>query len=145
MQAWHENEKFDFTFQNAHDLVQARDSSTEETIKRSLKTRLNSSDVFLVLVGQSTKNLYKYVRWEIEVAIELNIPIIVVNLDKARSINYDLCPPILRDQLAIHVPFGSKIIDYSIRNWPSSAKSHKSKGESGPYSYKQSVYDELGL
>lgn len=145
MQAWHANEKFDFTFVNAHDITQARDSSTEETIKRSLRTRLKASDVFIVLVGKSTQNLYKFVRWEIEVAIEMGLPIIVVNLDNKRSINTDLCPPILRNELAIHVPFGHKIIDYAIRNWPSGSKQHKEKGDTGPYSYVDSVYNSLGL
>lgn len=145
MQAWHENVKFDFTFINAHDMTQARDTSTEETIKRSLRTRLNASDVFIVLIGKSTQNLYKFVRWEIEVAIEMGLPIIAVNLDGKRSTNTDLCPPILRNKLAIHVPFGPKIIDYAIRNWPSGSKQYKEEGKTVPYSYVDSVYKSLGL
>ncbi len=145
MQAWHVNEKFDFTFKNAHDLMQARDSSTEATIKRSLRTRLKASDVLVVLVGESTKNLYKFVRWEIEVAIELGLSIIVVNLDKKRTINLDLCPPILRNKLAIHVPFSSKIINYAIKNWPSIAARYRIAGKSGPYSYTDTVYNSLGI
>lgn len=145
MQAWHENESFDFTFKNAHDLAQARDTSSEETIKKSLRLRLNASDVFIVLIGQSTKHLYKFVRWEIEVAISMGIPIIAVNLDKSRSMNSTLCPPILKNELVIHVPFGHKIINYAIKNWPSSYKSHVAKGNKEAYGYKNSVYEELGL
>lgn len=145
MQAWHKNDKFDFTFNNAHDITQARDTSTEETIKRSLRTRLNASDIFIVLVGESTQNLYKFVRWEIEVAVEMRLPIIVVNLDNKRSINENLCPPILRNELAIHVPFGHKIIDYAIRDWPSNATQLKRQGKTGPYYYNESVYQNLGL
>jgi hypothetical protein len=145
MQAWHVNERFDFTFHNAHDITQARDTSSEETIKRSLRTRLNASAVFLVLVGQSTKNLYKYVRWEMDVALEMKIPIIAVNLDGKRSLNAELCPPILKDELVIHIPFGHKIIDYAIKDWPSSYRRHLSRADSGPYYYLQSVYDQLGL
>jgi len=145
MQAWHANENFDFTFVNAHDITQARDTSTEETIKRSLKTRLNASDVFIVLVGKSTQNLYKFVRWEIEVAIDMGLPIVVVNLDNKRAINNDLCPPILRNQLAIHVPFGHKIIDFAIRYWPSWSKKHRQDGKAGPFYYEESVYNNLGL
>lgn len=145
MSAWHENENFDFTFINAHNITQARDSSTEETIKRSLRTRLNSSDVFIVLVGQNTKNLYKFVRWEIEVAIEKELPIIVVNLDKKKTFNQELCPPILREKLAIHIPFNSKIIDYAIRNWPKTSKRRKQDGENGPFEYTEDVYKNLGL
>jgi hypothetical protein len=145
MQAWHANERFDFTFRNAHDITQARDTSTEETIKRSLRTRLNSSDVFIVLIGNSTRNLYKYVRWEIEVALDLEIPIIAVNLDGKKNMNENLCPPILRDELVVHVPFGLKIINYAIKNWPSTYRNLLRQGENGPRYYLKIVYDELGL
>ena len=145
MQAWHINERFEFTFNNAHDITQARDTSSEETIKRSLRTRLKASDILLVLVGQQTKNLYKFVRWEIEVALELGLAIIVVNLDKSKTINSTLCPPILRNKLSIHVPFGHKIIDYAIRNWPSRHEQLKKEGETEPRYYLDSVYNGLGL
>lgn len=145
MQAWHKNENFNFTFQNAHDLTSARDTSTEETIKRSLKTRLNSSDILLVLVGNNTKNLYKFVRWEIEVALEMGIAIIVVNLDGNKSINNILCPPILRNELAIHIPFGPKIVDFAIKNWPASFKKHLASVGTGPRVYDVNVYKSLGL
>ncbi|MFP5039940.1 TIR domain-containing protein [Parasediminibacterium sp. JCM 36343] len=145
MQAWHANQKFAFTFVNAHDITQARDTSSEQTIKRSLRTRLNASDVFLVLIGESTKNLYRFVRWEMEIALEMGIPIIAVNLDGSKSINMDLCPPIIRNELVIHIPFGHKIIDYAIQNWPVSYKNLNSKDKSGPYIYPKSIYDELGL
>lgn len=145
MTAWHVNEKFEFTFVNAHDITNARDTSTEETIKRSLRTRLNASDILVVLIGESTKNLYKFVRWEIEVAIEKGMPIIAVNLNKKKSVDYDRCPPILRSALAIHVPFGHKIIDYALKNWPSRQFELKKNGEIEPRVYRDSVYTELGL
>jgi len=145
MTAWHANEKFDFTFVNAHDITQARDTSTEETIKRSLRKRLIASDTFLVLIGNKTKNLYKFVRWEIEIALELGIPIIAVNLDGQRTINYELCPPILRNELVIYVPFNHKIIDYAIKNWPASFRKHANSGKTGPYIYDKDVYKQIGL
>lgn len=145
MTAWHENEKFDFTFVNAHNITQARDTSTEESIKRSLRTRLNASDILVVLVGEKTKNLYKFVRWEIEVAIEKGMPIIAVNINKKKSRDDDRCPAILRDALAIHVPFGHKIVDYAIKNWPVRHAELKKSGETGFRYYVDSVYSSLGL
>ncbi|KFF05552.1 TIR domain-containing protein [Flavobacterium reichenbachii] len=144
MKAWHKNGKFNFRFDNVHDLEQVRDTSTEETIKRSLRRRLNASDVFVVLIGRSTRYLYKFVRWEIEVAIDMNLPIIAINLDNSRAINYDLCPPILRDTLAIHVPFSPDIVNYAITNWPYSHRNYRSQGVSGSYHYYNSVYSQLG-
>jgi len=145
MKAWDKNDKFDFTFVNAHDITQARDTSTEASIKASLRKRLNASDILVVLIGEKTKNLYKFVRWEIEVAIEKEMPIIAVNINKKRSRDDNRCPAILSNALAIHIPFGSKIVNYAIKNWPKTHAKHKSKGEIGAYEYKDDVYTSLGL
>lgn len=145
MKAWKENDNVAFDFQNAHDLNNLRGTSSEETIKAKLRERLANTKVFVVLVGEKTKYLYKFVRWEIEYAIEKDIPIIAVNLNKRKGIDYDLCPPILRNELAIHIPFGQKIIDYALNNWPLSHEKHRSEGKTGPFYYVDSVYKDLGL
>lgn len=80
MKMWKQNDKSDFNFFDAHDLNNARDTSSEDTIKRRLRERLSNSKVFVLLVGDGTRYLYKFVRWEIEQAVKLNLPIIVVNL-----------------------------------------------------------------
>ena len=144
MKAWKENENIAFNFHNAHEINNLRDGSSEEQIKKKLRERLVDTKVLVILIGEKTKNLYKYVRWEIEYAIEKDIPIIAVNLNKKKSQD-DLCPPILKDELAIYVPFGQKIIDYALNNWPSIHSSHKSNGDTGAYYYKKEVYDRLGL
>jgi len=144
MKAWKENEEIAFNFHNAHEINNLRDGSSEEQIKKKLRERLANTKVLVILIGEKTKNLYKYVRWEIEYAIEKDIPIIAVNLNKKKRQD-DLCPPILKDELAIYVPFGQKIIDYALNNWPSSHSSHKSNGDTGAYYYKKEVYEQLGL
>lgn len=143
MLAWKENEEIAFNFHNAHEINNLRDGSSEETIKRKLRERLENTKVFVVLIGKDTKNLYKYVRWEIEYAIEKDIPIIAVNLNGKKEMDDNLCPPILRDKLAIHIPYGQKIMNHALNNWPSSHSSHKSNGDTGAYYYKDSVYDNL--
>jgi hypothetical protein len=40
MRAWKQNDHTPFNFYDAHDLTQARDTSIEESIKRSLSKRL---------------------------------------------------------------------------------------------------------
>jgi len=75
-----------------------------------------NSKVLIVLVGEKTKNLHKFVRWEQEIALEMGIPIIAVNLNGNRRMDPDRCPPIIRDELAIHVSFGSKIIKHALNN-----------------------------
>lgn len=139
MKAWKEHDSIAFDFHNAHEINNIRDGSSEETIKRRLRERLANTKVLIVLIGQYTRNLYKYVRWEIEYAVAYGVPIIGVNLNKKNGIDYNLCPPILKDKLAIHVPFGQMPIDYALNNWPAAHKKCVSNGDSGPF-----IYNNLG-
>lgn len=145
MQAWKNNENNSFNFYDAHDLNNLMSYSTEETIKSKLRERLQNTKVFILLVGSNTKYLYKFVRWEIEQAINRKIPIIVVNLNGKRSKDSNLCPTILSDELAVHVSFNQKIIEHAINNWPTSDMNYRKNSESGAYYYKDSVYQNLGL
>jgi len=145
MQAWKKNNNTSFNFYDAHDLNSLMSYSTEETIKAKLAERLRNTKVFILLVGDTTKNLYKFVRWEVEQAIKRNIPIIVVNLNGKRSKDSNLCPAILNGELAIHISFNQKIIEYAIDEWETSDVNHRQKRETGEYYYKESVYKYLGL
>ncbi|ELY2010071.1 TIR domain-containing protein [Flavobacterium psychrophilum] len=145
MTAWKENDKIEFNFHNAHEINNIRDGSSEATIKTKLRERLKDTKVLVVLIGENTKNLYKYVRWEIEWAIENDIAIVAVNLNNKKQMDNALCPPLLKDKLAIHIPFGQKIMNYALNNWPSSSANHKKNGDTGAYTYKDSVYTELGI
>jgi hypothetical protein len=145
MQAWKKNNNTSFNFYDAHDLNNLMAYSTEDTIKGKLAERLRNSKVFVLLVGGATKNLYKFVRWEIEQAINRKIPVIAVNLNGKRSKDSDLCPAILKDELAVHVSFNQKIIEHAIDNWEASDVSYRATGKSGAFYYKDSVYRQLGL
>jgi hypothetical protein len=144
MTAWHANEKFSFEFQNAHDLNTARDGSQEESIKRQLRERFANSKDFIVLIGEKTKNLTKFVRWEMEVALKLGLPIIGVNLNGNRGRD-DRCPPIIRDELVVYVNFKPKIIEYAMTNWPAEYARLKREGTTGARHYNDSVYTSLGI
>lgn len=145
MKAWKQNDNSTFNFYDAHDINNALDSSTEETIKRRLRERMANSKVFVLLVGESTRYLYKFVRWEIEQAIKRELPIIVVNLNNKRSCDNELCPPLARDTLAIHIPFSSKIMQYALENWPQSHEQYKRENKTGAYFYKDTVYENLRI
>jgi len=142
LKMWSENDHIDFELNNAHDLKTARDSSTEETIKRSLRERMNNSKVFVLLVGKHTKNLYKYVRWEIETAIKLELPIVVVNLNGNRKAD-ELLPPILQTKRFVVVTLNSKILNYALKNWPNNDQSYRKNNKTGHYFYDNSVYERL--
>ena len=145
MQAWKQNDNTDFNFYNAHEIHSIQPWSTEESKKAALRERMQNSKVFVLLVGDKTRFQNTYVRWEIEQALKMNLPIIGVNLNGKRSMDEERCPLILRDQLAVHVTFNPAIIQYALENWPSSDTLLKSAGKTGPYYYPDTVYTKLGL
>jgi hypothetical protein len=145
MEAWKQNDNIPFNFYNAHDLNYARDTSMEASIKAQLIERLKNTKIFVLLVGENTRYLYKFVRWEIEQALSRNLPIIAVNLNGKRSMDTDKCPPLLRDELAVHISFNARIMQHALENWPNSHETYKSQGKTGPYYYNEDVYKRLGL
>jgi len=148
MKAWKHNQRdffSDFNFYDAHDINSSRDSSKEESIKAQLRLRLSESRLFVLLIGTSTKYLYKFVRWEIEQAIERNIPIIAINLNGKREMDANLCPSILQSQLAIHISFSQKIIEHTLSHWEQQYFDLKKEGKTGPYFYSANIYKGLGL
>ena len=57
----------------------------------------------------------------------------------------DRCPPIIKNKLAIHVSFNTKIVQYAMENWENSHNFYKKEGKNGAYYYKDSIYNNLGL
>jgi len=145
MEAWKQNDNISFNFYNAHDLNSARDTSTEESIKAQLMERLRNTKVFVSLVGENTRYLYKFVRWEIEQAISRALPIIVVNLNGKRSMDADRCPPLLKDELAVHISFNASIMQHALENWPDSYENLRIQRKTGAYYYGDDIYNRLGL
>lgn len=139
MTGWKESKHIDFNFHSAHDLNNLSDSSSEETIKTELKERMNNTTALIVLIGDITKNSHKFARWEQDVAIEMGLPIIAVNLNGKKERDMNLCPSIIQDELAVHIPFGLKMIQYALDNWPASHCQNRNDGKTGPYHYNDSI------
>ena len=78
MQAWEQNDGIDFSIHNAHDINVARYTSKEASIKAQLAERMRSFKQFILLVGERTRYVTKFVQWEIVQAISRSLPIIVV-------------------------------------------------------------------
>ena len=132
MKAWKQKDNTTFDFYDAHDLNSARDTSKEESIKSQLRERMKNSKVFVLLIGENTKYLRKFVKWEIESAIRMGLPIICVNLNGKRMKD-ELCPPCLNDELSIFIPYEKKRMQYTLEHWPSSYSQHMINGDSGAY------------
>jgi hypothetical protein len=145
MQAWQQNDRSPFNFFNAHDLNRAYDDSMEESIKRQLRERLRNTKVFVVLIGARTRYLFKFVRWEMEQAIRLELPIIGVNLSGLRKQDPERCPPVIRDTLAVYISFNPAIMQHALETWPSDHAKFRSELRSGPFYYDETTYRSHGL
>ena len=145
MQAWKQHDGIDFNFHNAHDINTARDTSQESSIKAQLAERMRNSKIFVLLVGERTRYLTKFVQWEIEQAISRSLPIIAVNLNGQRHIDELRCPPTAQHTLAVHISFNAAIMQHALDNWPTSHENLSNEGKSGAYYYKDEIYTRLGL
>jgi len=143
MLEWKDDENLGFDFHNAHELNNLRDGSQEDTIKNKLRERLNKSKMMIVLIGKSTENLYKYVRWEMEIALKNDIPIIAVNLNMIKGIDHNLCPPIIRDELVLHVEFDPEVINRALTIWKGEYERWIKEEYTGPTFLKDWVYNDL--
>lgn len=106
-----------------------------------------NSKMFVLLLGEKTKYLTKFVKWEVEHAIYLNLPIIVVNLNGNRNEDSQRMPTWLNNEICICCSCNAKIMQYSLEHWGDyhyqyQADTNK-KGKH--YSWKDTVYDDLGL
>lgn len=123
---WNESDHWSLSFTDAHELSQARDSSLNCNIKRSLKERMDSSKTFVLVVGDQTNkvtagscqfcssyNSYRlycakgysvdyrsYIKYECDKAVEAEIKIVV--LYNSTSVNKEKCPEAVRN-LGTHV------------------------------------------
>ncbi|WP_207285698.1 TIR domain-containing protein [Pseudomonas sp. FW300-N2A2] len=135
MLAWKEHEHINFNFTNCQ-LSQEINSWDEAYIKRKCRERIDMAGTFAVLIGRDTRSKHKYVRWEMEVALEKKCRIIGINLDGSRRVVDSTCPPIIRDVGAVFVPFSPKIVAYALENYRASPNDD--------YHYNDHVYAGLG-
>ena len=119
---WNESNYWSLSFTDAHDLMSARDSSLNCSIKYSLKKRMDVSKTFVLIVGDHTNTVtagscrwcdyydtinYRclkgygvdnrsYIKYECDKAVEAGLKIIV--LYKSTKIDYSKCPESVRNR-----------------------------------------------
>lgn len=77
--AWGANDQFDFSFYDESVDVSV-ESDDAAAIKRVISQRINSSDVFLCIIGKQTHKS-GWITWEINKAVELKKKIVGVKID----------------------------------------------------------------
>lgn len=140
---WSENKKVDFTLANSHEKTSAvRDTSSRETLRRALVTRLNNSKHMVLILTKTTKNDTDWVPFEIVHAIDsCKIPIIATYPDYdsilvPASLS-DYWPTALQARITnrsarvMHIPFKQSAIldaigqfDISNTNYPKDGYGH---------------------
>ncbi len=118
---WNDSNYWSLSFTDAHDIVQARDSSLNCSIKASLSKRLDVSKTFVLIVGDNTRtvrsggcqycNSYNgytfkcgrghnvdyrsYIEYECEKAVRDNLKIVVLYNDI--TVDKSKCPNIIKN------------------------------------------------
>lgn len=153
MMAWRAKDGSAFPFYNSHDKVPAvRDTSQAETIKRSLRARLDNSKNLVLIIGARTRFDTDFVPYEITYAVDrCAIPIIATYPGKGviRRPNAfrGMWPEALRSRIdsgkanVIHIPFHRKTIENAIGQF-----SHNNPPVGGGFGiYSDQAYREFGL
>jgi hypothetical protein len=145
MKGWKVNDRVEFDFSDAHDIGSMTNRAQDEAyVKSELRKRMLASDQVLVIVGKNTKDLRKYVPWEIELAQELGLPIIAVNLNGMRQMDSTLCPVPLRTGCVVHISFHRAIIKHALENFPAEF-ARRNRSETGYRYYVDAHYKNLGI
>lgn len=118
---WNTSSQSPITFNDAHQITQARDESLNCSIKASLLKRLQQSNKFILIVGTHTKKLkaggcqfcrsynsyahycvrgyssdYRsYIEYECTKAIEMGLKVLVIY--NSSQIDKSLCPDVMKD------------------------------------------------
>ena len=148
MEAWRDNEHIEFDFLNAHDLTQARDTSSPETIRRSLRTRLANTKQVVVLGSRKCRSKAgdggSFLFYEIDVISRLKLPVVIANLNGGRSIDRSFIPQRFLDEdyYTMSVSFQSGIIKYALNEY---APRFATSSNVGPHYYLPSVYTSIGI
>jgi hypothetical protein len=153
--AWDAMKGRDFELINPHERgPMIRQGSKEETIKRTLRGRLDKSKRMLLIVGDKTKLDDDFVPYELEYAIDsCKLPVIVSYVNSDKRITLDspsadslrkFLPKALLKRIdndtakTIHIPFRQRIISRAMQDF--------SKGNLPKFSfsvYNNGVYDGI--
>lgn len=139
MKGWIAREHIDFNFYDAHDLKPLTQSASDETVYARLRERMANTKQAIVLIGDHTKALRKFVPWELGLVFKNQIPLIAVNLNGKRRQDPDLCPAMIRDEYVAHVSFRARIVQYALDHFPTEYANRPS-GQNGARFYNDLVY-----
>lgn len=153
LKGWCANKKDDFLFSDSHQKTgQVKDSSSKERLRKVLRTRLLNSKTLVLILTDKTRYDREMLNYEIDIAVNLKIPIIVCYA----GISYPIYKPnalssywpkslkssIENDEaLCIHIPFRKMPIKDAISQF----SIHKSNTLNSKSVYSEDAYRQFGL
>ena len=117
----------------------------DEVIKPKIKERVKEAKAVILLMGPTTKSMRKFVRWQIEAACNNQMPLIVINTNGIRSIDFARCPTYLKKQISIHIPFHPDILEFALKDWPKQNAIAIEKEDTGTFVYDHEIYEKLNI
>lgn len=125
--------------------VKKIDKVDDETLKKSMQDAMSKADFFAIVIGPKTKSFRKFTRWQVEYAVNSGKPVVALNLNGIRSVDFDRCPTFLKKNLSMHITAQNEIFEYALENWPASHSGKFAKEDHKNYRYSNDVYESLGL
>ncbi len=142
---WKQSDGSSFDMIDGYDIYQSIDKVDDETLKAKLQERMNQAKVCVLLIGEFTKSYRKFTRWQVEYAINSQMPIIAMNVNGIRSVDFDRAPTSIKKNLSLHISYQEAILELALKNWPQSHQKYLEKEKKYNIRYDNSVYDALGL
>lgn len=136
-----DGEKFDFY--DGIEYLKELDKTNDDELKAKIQENMNQADCVLVLLSKNVKSMRRFIKWQIEYAVNQEKVLFSMNCNRIRSIDYDVTPTILKNKLSLYLPFDASALELGLMNWPKSFKEHLKQGEVKPYRYDKSVYEQL--
>lgn len=118
---------------------------SDEILKPLIQNRVKEFNMVILLMGANTRRMRKFVRWQIEAACDNQIPLIAINTNGIRSVDFARCPVYLKKQISIHIPFHPDILSFALSDWPAKHEAAVLKENKGTFVYDHKIYDKLNI
>lgn len=144
MRAWRQTDGSSFDFVDM--LYGNVDFKFDDAYCESVRLRLLSCGVFLLLLNDRTRFCERVIKCELPIAMSVKVPIIVMNLNGLRFKDDLRVPEALSHHQSVHIGFAPQILQHALLNWPDYlSRIQVSAATPHFYYYSDSVYAGVGL
>lgn len=145
MKTWHDSNGKPFSLINGYEYASSLDKVADEILKANIQEKMRQAEMVVVILGVGTKSMRKLTRWQIEYAINNYFPIVVMNLNRIQSVDYDRCPTVLKTALAVHTTFNPSMLELAMNDWPKRAQELRSMEKKSAYKYTNDIYQVINV